>query len=631
MKLNKLFTFSFLFISLSLKAQESGSYFFPIRPGDTNFLAGTMGELRSTHFHAGIDIKTSGREGLPVYATASGYISRIKIAPDGYGNSLYLQHEDGNTSVYAHLQSFSQEIADWVREEQYKAKSFSVDLFPEVNQFKVARGSQIALSGNSGSSSGPHLHFEIRDANQNVLNPLKFAYSEIKDDIAPIAQKIALNPMSKESRVNQQYVRMEFDLQRNGTDYNLIKPIEVQGILGLELLAHDKLTGAPNKNGIPCIEVKLDGQRVFYQNIEQVSFNDMRQIYVHTNYTVTAQTGKRYDKLYQDDGNTLPFYQNATPGGYLYISDTLTHELLINLWDAYGNISSIRGTLIGKKPQTKLETAPLPPMDKSTFYVDKNTLVCIAEWENTSSAGHAVFYSGGMKYEVKPDYTVGNRSVFLWDLRYSLPDSADLCTSKEYFPFKALVPAKREFSYYQPYMEVHFSNKSLYDTLYLKTSYELHPENREIFTLNEDIYPLQSSIDIVVKPSLSYPNKEKTAVYATDDQGNFSFNGGTWQGENMRFSTRNLGSFTILTDTIPPKIKVLKQNKDLLSFVIDDELSGVASYELWVNNEWVLMNYDKKKRLVWSEKRDNSIPFKGPVQCKVRDNAGNEFIYLTQL
>ncbi|MGB5928939.1 MAG: M23 family metallopeptidase, partial [Cyclobacteriaceae bacterium] len=174
-----------LFASAPVYSQD-GEYLFPIKPGEKNLLAGTMGELRSSHYHGGIDIKTEQREGFEVYATQDGYISRIKVSGYGYGNAMYVQHPDGNTSVYGHLQRFLDDVADYVRGQQYEREAFGVDLFPEKEMFPVKKGDVIAISGNSGGSSGPQLHFEIRDKNQRPLNPLTFGFEkEINDNIPP--------------------------------------------------------------------------------------------------------------------------------------------------------------------------------------------------------------------------------------------------------------------------------------------------------------------------------------------------------------------------------------------------------------------------------------------------------------
>ncbi|NOR86316.1 MAG: peptidoglycan DD-metalloendopeptidase family protein, partial [Bacteroidales bacterium] len=158
------------------------------------YLSGTFGELRSNHFHAGIDIKTAGSVGKNIYAAADGWISRIKISPWGYGNAVYMEHPNGYTTVYGHLKELKGDVTEYIKQQQYKKQSFAVDLYLKANQFPVTKGDIIALSGNSGGSGGPHLHFEIREtANQEPINPLLFGI-EVKDYITPTIQSIRIFP-----------------------------------------------------------------------------------------------------------------------------------------------------------------------------------------------------------------------------------------------------------------------------------------------------------------------------------------------------------------------------------------------------------------------------------------------------
>ena len=288
LKLNSILPILLLVICHNLSAQYEGidkDYFdFPIQPDKTNFLSGTMGELRSSHFHAGLDIKTEGKEGLAVYSAAGGYVSRIRIGTGGYGNCIYVQHPNGTTTVYAHLQRFNTTIANYALKQQYKRKSFTVNLFPQRNELKLTKGEILGLSGNSGSSTGPHLHFEIRGANQEVLDPLKMGFSEITDNIAPAVQRIAVKAMNIDSRVNDQFGRFEYSLKRKDNVFSLSDTVEVYGQIGIELYAFDRLDGAANKNGIPLIDMYVNDELYFEQNIDTINFSQQKNILIHTNY-----------------------------------------------------------------------------------------------------------------------------------------------------------------------------------------------------------------------------------------------------------------------------------------------------------------------------------------------------------
>ncbi len=174
----------FLFSSFNISAQERGQGFrIPVNVPVS--LSGNYGELRATHFHAGIDIRVGGVPGAPLYAAEDGFISRISVSPTGYGLALYIDHPKGVTTLYGHMQEFAPAIASWVREQQYNAQSFSVNLKPDKNQFPVKKGDFIGKAGNTGSSGGPHLHFEVRETSTQIpLNPLKEAGIKVQDNIA---------------------------------------------------------------------------------------------------------------------------------------------------------------------------------------------------------------------------------------------------------------------------------------------------------------------------------------------------------------------------------------------------------------------------------------------------------------
>ena len=185
------------------------------------FLSGNFGEIRASHFHSGIDIKTQGIVGKYIYAAAEGYVSRIKISPSGYGNALYITHPNGLLTVYGHLKSFNDTIAKYVLAQHYAKKKFAMNLFPSSDKFPVSKGQIIGYSGNSGFSGGPHLHFEIRDSKtENPLNPLLFNF-EIKDDISPKLYDLYIYPQNSHSFVDNQNYSKKIALTGKKGEYKL--------------------------------------------------------------------------------------------------------------------------------------------------------------------------------------------------------------------------------------------------------------------------------------------------------------------------------------------------------------------------------------------------------------------------
>ncbi|NJN26415.1 MAG: M23 family metallopeptidase [Cyclobacteriaceae bacterium] len=630
MRLSKALLFVLFFLNVLAVAQEN-PYLFPIRPGQQNYLAGTMGEMRGSHFHAGMDIKTGGASGLAVLAAADGYVSRIKVDGGGYGNALYIAHPQyGTTTVYGHLLKFEGAIAEYVLKNQYQKKSFSVDLNPEQHMFRVKKGDVVAISGNSGSSSGPHLHFEIRNAQQVPINPLKLGFNEIKDDISPTVQKIALKTMNNSSRVEHQFGYFEFTPSRLKNEYSIAKTIEVYGEIGISLMGYDQLNGVPNRNGIPNLSLSLDEREVIQIVIDKVPFDITRQVLCYRDYGVQTQGSSNFQKLYIDDGNELDFYTTDGKKGILSIRDTLLHHVDIVLSDVHGNESTVKFKLKGSRPRVTAikNDVNFKPIRQQ---VNNNTLVFMGKKaEHNGYFAHV--YANRMTYELSSSYYVNDYSVYLWDLRIGLPDSIELCGEMIYPKLEMTVPSGADFKYYKKEFDLHFYKNSLFDTLFLKTDYMDELANdREFFEISDAVYPLKKNIRISFKPQLSYAARDKVAAYFTSDLKNFSYEGGRWSGERFELYTNQLGKFTLLTDTIPPVFKIVSQNSDSFSGYISDKHSGIKSYELWIDGEWILMNHDPKNNFVWAEKLDKSKPFKGKVRLKVLDNVNNEIVYTTQI
>lgn len=288
-------------------------------------LSGTFGELRSNHFHAGIDIKTGGKEGQPVRAVWSGHVSRIAVSPYGYGHALYIDHPNGKTTVYAHLQRFSTEIQAYLRELQYERKSFSVDVQVAPGRLPVAQDELIGLSGNSGGSGGPHLHFEIRkSSNQHPLNPLLEGI-EKEDHIAPVIQGVRLVSINERWEVVE-----EKDLQANNR-------YQVANRVGIEVRTFDQLDGASNRNGIFSIELLVDSQMVYRFAVDELSFDEKRYINAHANYAEKACCNAWWQRMYQLPGNRLRNVDARINDGVIALDSGEVANVWVLVNDVAGN------------------------------------------------------------------------------------------------------------------------------------------------------------------------------------------------------------------------------------------------------------------------------------------------------
>lgn len=580
-----------------------------------------MGELRSSHFHAGLDIKTEGKEGLKVFAAAEGYISRIRVATGGYGNSIYIQHPNGTTTVYAHLQKFNPIIAEYVLKNQYKKKSFTVNLFPERNELVVKQSDIIGFSGNSGSSTGPHLHFEIRGLNQEVLDPLRIgSFSQIEDNIPPTVQLIAVKAMDMDARVKGQFGRFEFPITKRDGRYVIADTIEVFGKIGLEVYAYDQLNGAANKNGVPLIDVTVNDQLYFSQNIDTINFARQKNILIHTNYQAQKETRTRFNKLYVDDGNTLQFYDAKVNNGFMYVAPQEIKQVAMELRDAFGNMSEVQLTLKGI--EKSIIIASEIPSKRST-YVQDNTLMIFQPKDSINN--NITLYNQKGSVIAEPTYYNDQSNVYLVDLRKFLPQAVTFNNGQqESLHFTDRIPAANRHSYLSDTYSLRFSKNALFDTVYIRARHFIDEAQMEVFEVDQDRYPLKGSVYAEFTPIGEYDDIEKYHVYSIKNPKYPGFMGGKYDEGKFAFNFSSFGKFTLLKDDVAPTIKKRSIQNGRITLIITDNLSGINSFEAKLNGEWILMNYEPKRSLIWSELLDKNKALAGEFELKVADNAGNE-------
>lgn len=311
-------------------------------------LSGNFGEFRGSHFHMGIDIKTQGREGFPVLAAADGKIMRIKVSPWGYGNALYLEHADGSSTVYAHLQSFAPAVQSYVTEQQYSGRTFSYDTRP-AREFYFQAGDTIGYSGNSGGSGGPHLHFEVRDAASHPVNPLLFDFN-IADTRPPELGNLIAIPVDSQG----QELRDIVATAKNG-DTTHVR----EGQLHLGIEAIDRLDAASNVCGIYRLEVEISGNEYFSCVIDTLDYSVNKDMNAHVYYPFWADSRKSIHRFDVLPGDRLPIYDQIPPSSLRLTHDSVI-SVAVNCWDVYGNLSSRKFYLIG---DSSIE-APLKSCDK---------------------------------------------------------------------------------------------------------------------------------------------------------------------------------------------------------------------------------------------------------------------------
>ncbi len=494
-------------------------------------LSGSFAELRSNHFHSGIDIKTGGEEGLPVFATAEGTISRIKVSSAGYGKAIYIDHPNGYTTVYAHLQKFNPELERWVKAEQYRLQKSEADFFPARGVLSVGKGDTLAFSGNSGSSEGPHLHFEIRETkSEKPVDPLLFGFP-VDDYVRPVIEGLKLFPEEPHTTVNGKHLTLQPDLAGWGPVYRLKKnePIEVAGKFSLGLLVYDYQNDKVHKNGVSQFEVFLDSVLVFHWQATSFAFSETRYINSFIDYAAYKSAGERFMRTRVDPNNRLSLYTTLVSQGIFSVQPDSICSLKLVVKDSYLNESVLRFEIKGARPGSQpAQTKPLLPV----FSYRKDN----------------VFEKGNFRL------TVSGNSLYN-DVEFSFAESEQLATT--------LSPV---YSVHNPFTPLH--------------DYAV--------------------IEITVDPEIRIPGKN--LLLARLHKGRKPmYAGGQYEDGRLKASVREFGDYALMADTTAPEIiseavgdMIPVNNRSMISFTIRDDLSGIRYYNAFLNNQWIVLEYDAK-------------------------------------
>lgn len=352
-----------LFISLTVYPQSKVPTDYFSSPLESPLiLSGTFGELRSNHFHSGIDIKTKQQTGLPVHAAGPGYISRIKVQQWGFGKAIYIQHPNGYSTVYGHLKEFAPKIAAYVKKRQYEKESWEIELYPDAEDLVVEQGEVIAFSGNSGSSGGPHLHFEVRKG-PLPLNPLRFGFN-VKDSRAPIISSVFVYPVGDSAHANNSSKRQKLRLIPLGDNTFKTEKIAAYGKIGFGVAATDRLDFAPNKNGTYKITTFCNGSKNFEVVFDKFSFAESRYINRMIDYSYFKKYKNRVQKLFVQPNNPLSVYQDVVDKGLIDINNGQDYVYTIEVSDFVGNTSTIRIPMTAKKS----DNIQFEEVEKTNYY-----------------------------------------------------------------------------------------------------------------------------------------------------------------------------------------------------------------------------------------------------------------------
>lgn len=553
------FSFFLLVFTTTLFAQTDypKNYFCP--PLDIPLqLSGNFGELRPNHFHAGFDMKTLQREGLSVYAVADGYISRIKISTFGNGKTIYIDHPNGFTSVYGHLQKATGAIEAFIKKTQYNEQSFEIEVYFKPGEMPVAKGQLIALSGNTGASEGPHLHFEFRDTKtEKIINPMFFGFDSLmKDSKPPVVSNLYVYPLDAKTTVNhsQRSIPVNLSLQKDGT--YLADKVRSNGKIGFGIIANDYDDVSSNKNGIFDVNLSSNGNSIFRYQFNTYSFDEMRFVNAFIDYSIYKKSGQRIQKLFMNPPYGLSIIKTDESKGIITVLPNLTSVCNLVVADYYGNKTSIVIPVEYDLLSTVIEKEAV--MAK---YVVKSGKDCFFEKDKCS-----VFFPAGTFYD---DF----------DLNFDVKDG--------------------------------------------------------IMTVHEDTVPAHSNFTISMEND-SYAAEVKDKVFIGRMQGGrLSYNATRRTNAIYETKLKTLGRYKLALDTIAPVIKMTKsiEGKRLdtqkrLTVSISDGLSGIKSYNGYLNGKWILMEYDNKTGLLTHDFSDGIVA-EGTNELKVTvvDNVGNSSIF----
>ena len=554
MKVNsKKISLIFLLFSISLLSSQKDQSKL-ISPLDIPLaISGTFGEIRSSHFHAGLDIKTGGKQGLKVRTVLDGSVSRIRVSTTGYGKAVYIDHPNGTTSVYAHLKNFSPKIESYIKEAQYEKESYVIEKFPK-NELAVLKGEVIGFSGNTGGSSGPHLHFEIRDTkNQMPFNPMIFNI-DVVDTKKPVIQKLFL---FHENNFGEDIITQKIELEKISDGLYKAPKIYTSGKIGIGLQMYDNQDlSLFNKNGIHSIKIFMDDKIISDYNYNNIKFDDSQYLNLLIDYKEFKSKKIRVQKLFNPNNSNISFIDKDEKNGKFSIEENKSYDLLIEISDFKKNTSRIEMKITGR------ETNFIHPTIEGELILPENEYLFKFKDQTVHLKKNTFYYPTRLNVYKDHDSIKINPDISLFKKSFSI-----------------------EF----------FANK--YDSISKRQSF--------IARLNK-------------KKKIAYsPTIIKDSIFIS--------------------KSVQAGTYFLAKDSIPPKIKPINFKKNqwlskskFLKVKIEDDLSGIKSYEGEINGKWVLFEYEpKNKNLTYNF---NDLKFKSGKQdlkLKVTDNVGNESIFQT--
>jgi hypothetical protein len=596
-------------------------------------LSATFGELRPDHFHGGLDIKTGGRTGMPVYAVQEGYVYRIKVSPFGYGKALYLRHPSGHFSLYAHLESFTPEIERYVEARQFASQQTSQELYLSPAELPVAAGAWIANSGNSGSSLGPHLHYEWRDPEDRPLDPLVWYRDLLPDHRPPVVEGLALEPLAPHARIAGQAHKRLIPLRGAPGAYTWADTIEITGPAGLEYEGFDQLDGASNPCGINFASLYLDGIRIYAWELRQFGFEENRFINQHFDYAWYQRTGRRFEKAYADSELPFPAEVRSAGDGILHFEDRRPHLLRLELRDLAGNTTSVSGWVrqgTAALPALRIPKGARPLL---SYEIRRNAAVVHADYPLPAwrEQGLICLYQSGQRRRILPAGGTPQRLSFAIPVdRFDYP-AAVQDSSGRYridFAFGGHVFPDRSAVYQAGEVQLYFPPQSVFGPVPL----EWRP-NGEGIEVGAPYIPVYQGFVISFPPPAD--PEAGPFVVARRDGGRWRYTGSSRNREGRIYASANhFGTYALVPDPDPPQIspgnftpgRTVAPAARTLIIRIEDGFSGIDDLHtsVWLGGRWLPADYDfKSRQLSIDLTRYRPAPGRCLLEVTAADQAGN--------
>ena len=542
-------------------------YDFPLRDV-AGYYSANFGEMRPNHFHSGTDFKTNGVEGKPVVAVADGYVSRILQSPTGYGLALYVAHPNGTTSVYGHLSSFRKDITDYVFAERHRLKQSRVDLFCKADQFTVKRGEVIARSGNTGSSQGPHLHFEIRDSRTSkTYNIIQQGIVTPKDDISPYIMKVhyieidTLRGVPLHSRPATYAVHKADNKTYRTAQQSPIK-VGRNGYFVVE--TSDRKNDVTNTYGVYNLVEKIDGEAIFEYRNDGFTFDMSRYCNAVSYYPIQRSSRNEAMRTALLQGGTKYFYPTLVNRGVVTTSAEQRRDVEFIITDDCGNTSTLKFQIVGKPDADCFKGE----IDQGAYIVEYNH-----DFADKVDDLFSVVIPKGALYE----------SIAMKMERSNIEIKADSTLS-------VLSPA-----------------------------YTIHDANT----------PLQTSIGVVFSMPVDEALQPYTAMASVAANGRLSYAGGSYRNRRFTARTSSFGTFCLVADRTAPVIRPQFtdgqdcRSRNSISFRLSDNFSGVSTYTATIDGQWVAIDYARSRATINLAAEGITGGKSHTVQITVKDSCGN--------